>query len=69
MAPGARSKFGVPMFEPGVFRKQTYCLKKVLATWLGLFGVHLNDSAPVELFPPFPLVTPLATTKLKEKNN
>jgi len=22
MAPGARSKFGAPMFEPGVFRKQ-----------------------------------------------
>jgi len=25
MAPGARSKFGAPMFQPEVFRKQMYC--------------------------------------------
>jgi len=28
MAPGARSKFGAPMFEPEVFRKQMYCIEE-----------------------------------------
>ena len=27
MAPGARSKFGVPIFAPEVFRKQMYCIE------------------------------------------
>jgi len=35
MGPGARSKFGVPMFEPEVFRKQMYCIEKALMTLLG----------------------------------
>jgi len=26
MAPGARSKFGVPMFDPEVLRKQMHCI-------------------------------------------
>jgi len=37
MAPGARSKFGDPVFEPEVFRKQIYCTE-VLVTLLGHFG-------------------------------
>jgi len=37
MAPGARSKFGAPVFEPEVFRKQMYCTE-VLVAFLGLFG-------------------------------
>jgi len=37
MAPGARSKFGAPVFEPEDFRKQMYCTE-VLVTLLGLFG-------------------------------
>jgi len=28
MVPGARSKFGAPIFEPEVFRKQTYCIEE-----------------------------------------
>jgi len=28
MAPGARSKFGAPMFKPKVFRKQIYCIEE-----------------------------------------
>ena len=28
MAPVARSKFGAPMFEPQVFRKQMYCIEE-----------------------------------------
>jgi len=27
MAPGARSKFGAPIFEPEIFRKQMYCIE------------------------------------------
>jgi len=28
MAPGARSKFGAPVFETEVFRKQMYCIEE-----------------------------------------
>jgi len=28
MAPGAKSKFGAPIFEPDVFRKRMYCIEK-----------------------------------------
>jgi len=28
MAPGARNKFGVPVFEPEVFQKQMYCIEE-----------------------------------------
>jgi len=28
MAPGARSKFGAPIFEAEVFRKQMYCTEE-----------------------------------------
>ena len=74
MAPGARSKFGAPMFEFEVVRSKCTVLKKVLVTFLGLFSAPRSDSAPGELCPlslrPFPrsdlcpencdlLVTPL----------
>jgi len=40
MGPEARSRFGSPMFEPELFRKQIYCKEeRVLVTSLGLFGV------------------------------
>jgi len=45
MAPGARSKFGAPMFAPEVFRKQMYCIE-VLVILLGLFGAPRSHSAP-----------------------
>ena len=44
MAPGARSKIGVPMLEPEGFRKQMHCvlkIKKVLVTLLELFGARV----------------------------
>ena len=44
MAPEARSKFGAPIFEPEVFRKQMYCTE-VLVTLLGLFGAPQSFSA------------------------
>jgi len=40
MAPGARSKFGVPMFEPEIFRKQMYCIKESICDIVGTFQRH-----------------------------
>jgi len=45
MAPGARSKFGAPVFESEVFRKQMYCIK-VLVTLLGFFGALIVIGRP-----------------------
>jgi len=53
MAPGARSKFGAPMFEPEVFGSKCTVLRKVLVTLLGLFGAPHSDSAPGELCSPY----------------
>jgi len=61
MAPGARSKFGAPVFEPEVFRKQICCWRKYLwycKDFLAPLAVVLhthNDSATGELRPPCPL--------------
>jgi len=47
MAPGARSKFGAPIFEPEVFRKQMYCIEEITCvTLLGLFSALSAHSAP-----------------------
>jgi len=53
MAPGARSKFGATMFEPEVFRKQIYCIEKILVALLGLFGARgiVPPFAPPSLHP------------------
>jgi len=51
MAPGARSKFRAPMFEPEVFRKQMYSIE-VLLTLLGLFCALPIHPASGELCPP-----------------
>ena len=64
MAPGARSKFGVPTFEPEVFPKQMYCIDEI--TLLGLFGAPRSHSPPPVMRPGHcaplvPLVTPLNT--------
>jgi len=45
MASWVGSKFGAPMFEHEVFRKQMYCTE-VLVTLLGLFGTPRSHSAP-----------------------
>jgi len=50
MAPGARSKFGAPMFEPDIFRKQMYCIEESICD---IVGTLWRDSAPGELCPPF----------------
>jgi len=53
MAPEARNKFGAPMFEAEVFRKQMYCTE-VLVTLLGLFGALIVIRRPG-------IVTPVVT--------
>ena len=61
---GARSKFGVPMLEPEVFRKQMCCVEESTCDIVGIFirppqwfGAPYIDSAPGKLCAP--LVTPL----------
>ena len=61
MATGPRSKFGAPMFEPEVFRKQMYCTE-VLVTLLGLFGAPQSFGAR-GIVPLAPVVTPLITAR------
>jgi len=59
MAPGARSKFGAPMFEPEVFRKQIYCIEESTCDIDGTFARPRSDSAPGELcLPCSPSVCP-----------
>jgi len=40
MVPGARSKFGAPMFKSELFRKQIYCRPIAESTYdiVGIFG-------------------------------
>ena len=49
MAPGARWKFGAPMFEFDVFRKQMYCIEGSTCGIVGTFRRPNSDSAPWEL--------------------
>jgi len=49
MAPGARSKFGAPMFEPEVFRKQIYCIEESTRDNIATFRHSRSDSVPGEL--------------------
>ena len=50
MAPGTRSKFGAPMFEPELFRKQMYCFEESTCDFVGTFRRPVNCT---------PFVTPL----------
>ena len=64
MAPGTRSKFDAPMFEPEVFRKQIHCIEESnCELWHCLDFSALpvviwrsnSNSVPGELCPPCPL--------------
>jgi len=46
MVPGTGSKFGAPMFEPDVFRKQMICIETSTINTVGLFGAPQSYSAP-----------------------
>ena len=45
MAPEARSKFGAPMFEPEVFRKQMYYIEESTCGIVGTFRRLRSRSA------------------------
>ena len=47
MAPGARSNFGAPMFEPEVIRTQIYCIEESTCDIVGTFRRLRSHSAPV----------------------
>jgi len=57
MAPGARNKFGAPIFQPELFRKQMYCIEKVLVT-LGSFGAPIVIQRPGNCVPLPPSLRP-----------
>ena len=71
--PGTRSKFGAPIFESEVFRRQMYCIEEFTCDIVGTFRRPRSQSAPPQYFsppewfgarvitPPLPLVTPLLT--------
>jgi len=70
MAPGARSKFGIPVLEPEVFRKQMYCIEKsrsachIVGTYWQLpqsFATPILIWRPGNCAPLAPLFTPLGT--------
>jgi len=59
MAPGARSKFGTPMFEPKVFRKQMYCDEESTYDIVGTFWRPRSQSAHPQWFGAWAFVPPL----------
>ena len=59
MAPGARSKFGAPMFEPELIRKQMYCIKESTCVIVGTFRRPPWRFGARGIVPPCP---PLFTT-------
>jgi len=59
MAPGARSRFGAPVLEPEIFRKQMYCIEESICGIVGTLRRPRSDSAPGNCFPLSSLVTPL----------
>ena len=61
MAPGARSKFGAPMFEPKVFRKQMYCVEESTCDTDGSFRRFPQSFGASIVFPrPGNFAPPLA---------
>jgi len=71
MVPGARSKFGAPVFEFEVFWKQMYCIEESTCHIAGTFRRPPQCfSAPIVIRRPencdllFPLLTPLGTNLL-----
>jgi len=60
MAPGARSKFGAPMFISEVFLKQMYCIAESTCDIVGAFWRPSRSFGARRISPPLaPLVTPL----------
>ena len=63
MAPGARSNFGVPMFEPEVFRKQMYSTEESTCNTVGIFGVRMVIRRPGNFAPLPPSLRPFSAVR------
>jgi len=66
MAPGARSKFGVPMFDPEVLRKQMHCIVESTCDIVWTFqrpsqscGAPIMIRRPGNCSPLSPFLTPM----------
>ena len=59
MAPGARSKFGAPMSEPKVFRKQIHCIEESTCDSIGIFPCPPQSYGDQGIIPSLSLFTPL----------
>jgi len=60
MVPGAKNKFGAPMFAPKVFRKQMYSIEESTCDIVGTFLRPAVIRCPGNCAALVPLVTPLA---------
>jgi len=58
MAPGARNKFGAPMFEHKVFRNQMYCIEESTCDMVRTFRRPPSDSVPENCAPLAPSLRP-----------
>jgi len=52
MAPGARNKFGAPIFESKAFRKQLHCIEESSCDIVGTFRCSLVIRRPGHCPPP-----------------
>jgi len=71
LAPGARSKFETPKFEPEVFRKQMYCIEERTSDIVGTFGALVIQRIVIQRPGDcglLPLVTPLPYCKMWKKS-
>jgi len=60
MAPVAKSKFGTPMFEPDVLRKEMSCIEESTCDIVGIFR-HPENCSPLPSAMAF-LATPMSRT-------
>jgi len=56
--PGERNKFGAPMFEPEVFRKQMCCVEESTGEIVGIFGAPPVNWRPIVIRRPGNCVPP-----------
>jgi len=67
MAPGGRSKFGAPLFDRELFRKQIYCIKESACDIVGTFQRRHSDLVPGELCFPCPSTVQRGPQQLQKR--
>jgi len=63
MATGVRSNFGVPMFEPEIFRKQVLWIEESTCDTVGIFGAPIVIRRPDNCAPFPPSVRPCSAVR------